>query len=241
MNIRVKRVTAIAIILLMPYLASCKKTDEGVSLSEGDTLYGVTKEKEEKLETKETTEYVEKFEEFEGYLKEDISNEDFEENKYQKVNVLEKEGNKYLIENNTYSSCYVDSEKVEKLPESYIEVDISDQNLKLYNEGEEVLNTDVVTGKNSTPTDLGYFSIAYKDYDVTLRGSNGDGTDYASHVDYWMPFNGGEGFHDATWRDSFGGDIYEYDGSHGCVNMPYSEAEELYNNVETGTKVLIHK
>ena len=40
-------------------------------------------------------------------------------------------------------------------------------------------------------------------------------------VTYWMPFNGGIGFHDATWRGCFGGQIYIWSGSHGCVNMPY--------------------
>ena len=33
-----------------------------------------------------------------------------------------------------------------------------------------------------------------------------------------MPFDGGIGFHDASWRDEFGGDIYLTDGSHGCIN-----------------------
>ncbi len=39
------------------------------------------------------------------------------------------------------------------------------------------------------------------------------GADYASPVSFWMPFNGGVGFHDATWRSSFGGTIYQYNGS----------------------------
>ena len=40
-----------------------------------------------------------------------------------------------------------------------------------------------------------------------------------------MPFNGGIGFHDASWRNTFGGTIYKKNGSHGCVNMPYAAAK----------------
>ena len=56
-----------------------------------------------------------------------------------------------------------------------------------------------------------------------------------------MPFDGGIGLHDASWRRKFGGNIYLKDGSHGCVNMPSDKASDLYENVEVGTKVLVHK
>jgi len=50
------------------------------------------------------------------------------------------------------------------------------------------------------------------------------------------------GFHDATWRsdEEFGGDTYLWNGSHGCINLPYSAAEELYGLVHVGDKVHIH-
>ncbi len=57
-----------------------------------------------------------------------------------------------------------------------------------------------------------------------------------------MPYNGGEGLHDAQWRYGvFGGDIYRYSGSHGCINLPLETAEEIYNNVDVGTQVLIKR
>lgn len=56
-----------------------------------------------------------------------------------------------------------------------------------------------------------------------------------------MPFDGGIGLHDATWRNKFGGNIYINKGSHGCVNLPYQTAEYIYENVKVGTKVLVHK
>ena len=83
--------------------------------------------------------------------------------------------------------------------------------------GEEKVSTDCVTGNSSkghdTPT--GIYPINYLERDATLNGEN-----YSSPVSYWMPFNGNIGLHDASWRSSFGGNIYKYSGSHGCVNLP---------------------
>lgn len=66
------------------------------------------------------------------------------------------------------------------------------------------------------------------------------GEGYASPVKFWMPFNGGIGFHDASWRNTFGGTIYKKNGSHGCVNMPYEAAKTLYENVYKGMPVICY-
>ena len=57
-----------------------------------------------------------------------------------------------------------------------------------------------------------------------------------------MPFitSTGIGLHDANWRSQFGGNIYQYDGSHGCINMPPSKAAALYSMVSAGTTVYVH-
>lgn len=240
---KLKRVTAAAIILLMPYVIGSKKLDDGIVLEKDKNTYKVEKLEETKVEIEENEEPedIVETEDFTAYINEETEKGDLYLEKYQKVNVLEKYNDTYLIETEDYEEEYVNEDIITKLPENYIEVDISNQTLKLYSGNDEILTSDVVTGKNSTPTDLGYYEVAYKDTDVTLKGSNGDGTNYASFVSYWMPFNGGEGFHDATWRSTFGGSIYEDEGSHGCVNMPYENAKELFNNIESGTKVLIHK
>ena len=54
-----------------------------------------------------------------------------------------------------------------------------------------------------------------------------------------MPFCGGYGLHDASWRSSFGGSIYKRSGSHGCVNLPTWEAPELYDLISVGTPVIV--
>ena len=56
-----------------------------------------------------------------------------------------------------------------------------------------------------------------------------------------MPFNyNGQGMHDATWRSSFGGNIYKYNGSHGCVNMPLDKAGKLYKMTDNGVPVIVY-
>ena len=68
------------------------------------------------------------------------------------------------------------------------------------------------------------------------------GEDYEVDVSYWMAYIGStHGFHDAVWRDSFGGDIYTYDPTHGCINLPTWKAEELFYLVDIGTPVYIFR
>ena len=52
--------------------------------------------------------------------------------------------------------------------------------------------------------------------------------------------NSGIGLHDADWRSSFGGKIYTYNGSHGCINLPPDFAYELYDRIERKICVIIY-
>ena len=127
---------------------------------------------------------------------------------------------------------------------SYVEIDLTNQHVWVYVNGQCVVETDCVTGNpqegNGTPQ--GVYSIAYKQMNTTLRGPKlPDGTyEWESPVTYWMPFNGGIGLHDAPWRSAFGGNIYQGGGSHGCVNLPPSVAGTVYNNIQAGTPVVCH-
>lgn len=121
-----------------------------------------------------------------------------------------------------------------------VEVSIGSQTVYYVEKGKVKLKTSVVTGSDKNATPYGIFQLAYKERNATLKGSNGDGTDYASKVSYWMPFNGGIGLHDAPWRSSFGGTIYHSSGSHGCVNMPPSQAKKLYGYIDAGTLVYVY-
>ena len=106
-----------------------------------------------------------------------------------------------------------------------------------YKDGKKILESDFVSGNVSKgyTTPPGLFSLTYKQRDATLKGQG-----YASPVKFWMPFNGGIGFHDASWRNTFGGTIYKKNGSHGCVNMPYAAAKTLFENVYAGMPVICY-
>jgi hypothetical protein len=121
---------------------------------------------------------------------------------------------------------------------TYLEINITKQHVWYYKNGNLITHGDIVTGniaeKNNTPT--GVYLLKYKKKDAILRGA-----DYASEVSYWMPFNGDVGFHDAPWRTKFGGDIYLTNGSHGCVNAPFSVAQTVFNNITPGTPVVVYR
>ena len=123
---------------------------------------------------------------------------------------------------------------------TYVEVSISEQHLWCYHNYELVMDTDVVTGlpTSERETRRGIYAIDAKKEHATLGRLDVQG--YASPVDYWAPFDGGRGLHDAPWRSSFGGDIYLYDGSHGCVNIPSQNMAAIYNAIEIGNAVIIY-
>ena len=154
---------------------------------------------------------------------------------YESAEVYNETNGFYLAKSNNILG-YIPIDSVTDLDTRVVIVDISDQLLKLYKDNEIYLTSDVVTGKTDTPSDIGLYNIYSKEQSRNLTGPG-----YSSYVNYWMPYNGGEGLHDATWRYSFGGDIYEWGGSHGCVNLPLDIAEEIYNNVDVGTQVLVKR
>ena len=120
---------------------------------------------------------------------------------------------------------------------TYVEVDLKNQHLYLFEDGSCILDTPFVSGNVSKgwTTPDGLYSLYYKQTDKVLRGE-----DYETPVKYWMPFNGGIGLHDANWRSSFGGEIYKNSGSHGCINLPPDAAAIVYEHVYRNMPVICH-
>ena len=124
---------------------------------------------------------------------------------------------------------------------TYIEVDISAQHFWYYRNNELLMDYDVVSGTEtnaSRRTPRGVCKIVGHAQGVVLGTYAVQG--YEQWVDYWMPFNYmGCGFHDLS-RGAYGGSIYMYNGSHGCLNMRWSEAKNLYSEIEDGIPVIVH-
>lgn len=133
---------------------------------------------------------------------------------------------------------------------TYIEIDLGAQHVRYFVDGNVVWESDCVSGgmnqgeMHHTPTGVYAITDYMQSGDVELRGEIDPATNqpkYISHVKYWMPFIGNShALHDADWRSSFGGDIYQSFGSHGCVNLPPDKAAELYGMIGVGTVVVVH-
>ena len=121
--------------------------------------------------------------------------------------------------------------------EKWIDINLSNKTVTAY-EGATVVHgpVSIVDGAPATPTVTGTYHIYLKHRVQTMQGENADGSTYVTEDVPWVSyFYSGYAFHGAPWRSSFG-----YSGSHGCINMPVSEAEWIYNWAEEGTTVVSH-
>ena len=129
---------------------------------------------------------------------------------------------------------------------TYLEINITKQHLWFVKDGSVVLESDFVSGKESDSTRLtpsGTYYIYNKERNRVLRGTkqpNGK-YEYESPVSYWMPFNKGIGLHDASWRSTFGGNVYINSGSHGCINLPTGFAGSLYSQIYVNLPVVVYR
>ncbi len=137
----------------------------------------------------------------------------------------------FLHRGNVYSADNAD------IGDSYVELDLTHQKVYFYMEGKLILQDDVISGNpnRGSNTPGGLYEIYGMRQNVVLTGPG-----YASHVDYWMPFNGEIGLHDAYWQSSFGGDLYLTRGSHGCVNLPDNTAKTIYEMGYRGLPVVAY-
>ncbi|KXB47988.1 ErfK/YbiS/YcfS/YnhG, partial [Tissierellia bacterium KA00581] len=120
-----------------------------------------------------------------------------------------------------------------------IVVSLYDQKLWLIRNNEILLETGIISGKLSTPTPTGHYSIQNMQSPSTLIG-----TTYRVYVDYWMPFIGNSyGIHDASWAnpDDFSKpSTHYYWGSHGCININPDIMGYIYSNTYIGMDVVIY-
>lgn len=124
---------------------------------------------------------------------------------------------------------------------TYVEADISEQHLWVYKDNVVIMECDFVSGTETNwerRTPRGICQV------LDLRKGKTLGTmavqGYETWVDYWMAFNNcGCGFHDLS-RGAYGGNIYMYNGSHGCLNLSWSNAKELFGLLEYGMPVIVH-
>ena len=129
------------------------------------------------------------------------------------------------------------------MPRHTIVVSLTAQSLWAYDRGKVILNTVVTTGKPALPTDVGRMSVLWKVAPWTMHSP------WPKESPYYYPdtkvrkvvwfTNSGEGFHDASWRTAYGPGT-NLDGSHGCVNMPGTTVDALYDWAQPGDAVVVY-
>jgi hypothetical protein len=122
----------------------------------------------------------------------------------------------------------------------YIEIDISEQKLRFYQNGFELGEYPVSTGTLVMPTPLGTFKIFYKSL-VAYSAS------YNLYMPHFMQFTkSGAGIHGLPYWKTSKGIIYEGVNhlglrvSHGCVRLSLSAAEKIYGWAGFDTTVIVH-
>ena len=121
--------------------------------------------------------------------------------------------------------------------EKWIDVNLSTQRISAYEGNTLIHSTFVSTGLPRTPTVVGSYRV-YVKYEATdMRGGSQAAGDYyyLRNVPYTMYFYQGYGIHGTYWHNNFGQPM-----SHGCVNLPTSEAQWFFNWAPVGTRVETH-
>ena len=122
--------------------------------------------------------------------------------------------------------------------EKLITVNLGTQTLTAWENAQIVHQTKVSTGMKLTPTVKGSFKIYSKIPLHDMRGPSPykniypSGKYHIKNVPHSMYFYQGYAIHGAYWHNNFG-----RVASHGCVNVPLSSAEWLFNFASVGTRV----
>lgn len=119
----------------------------------------------------------------------------------------------------------------------YIDVDISDQIMTTYQDGQVAGIYEISTGRSGMPTPLGQFNI-------TSKETNHWSSKYKLYMPFSMQFASGFYIHELPYWPSGYREGENHLGtrvSHGCIRLGIGPAEEVYNFTDVGTPVVVHQ
>lgn len=117
----------------------------------------------------------------------------------------------------------------------WIEINLHEQTVTAYDNGEIVFATLITTGANRTYTRPGIFQIYEKRRITHMAGSLGEeDAYYLMDIPWTMYFDESRAFHAEYWHDHLG-----YRSSHGCVNMSFPDANWLFDWANLGDWVYV--
>lgn len=123
------------------------------------------------------------------------------------------------------------TEKLRQSNKRWLEVNTTTQRLIAWEGNQPVRAVIVSTGKTSTPTKLGVFTVQSKHRVARMQGDDYDVPD----VPFTMYYSGGYAIHGAYWHNRFGTPV-----SHGCVNVAVDHAAWFFKWASVGTPVVVH-
>ena len=129
----------------------------------------------------------------------------------------------------------------------YVDIDRYDQTGRVVQNGEVIYSWRFVSGTNtpSRETQVGFYDVFWKASPHVMRGEIDPSTgrpEYETPCQFFVAFeHNGSAVHDATWRGDWSTSAWLYgNGSHGCLNSSYSDAQWIYNNIPYGTPFIVH-
>ncbi len=126
----------------------------------------------------------------------------------------------------------------------HIYVSIGEQHLWACTGDALLIDTAITTGASAITnarytTPLGTSHITGKKRNTVLAGKDVNGP-WNDPVEYWMPFDGGIGFHDSSWQTfPYGSPLYTTQGSHGCVHVPVAVIATIFDWAPVSTLVTV--
>jgi hypothetical protein len=144
----------------------------------------------------------------------------------------------------------IHNDMIAGFPSQVVVINFTQQHLWAYQNGQVVMDNAVTTGIRGVTgygTDFGPMKVLWKSHPWTMHSPFPKGSPYwyPDTVVQWTTFftKTGESIHDAYWEsDSELGPGSQYDAStrsHGCVHLPFSKAEWMYNWATVGMPVIV--
>jgi len=135
-------------------------------------------------------------------------------------------------------------------------VSLAEQAMRVYQNGSLVNSYHVTTGRQELPSLPGVWSVLDRRSPVIFTAAEPKGSPFwfpDTPISYAILYHfGGYFVHDAPWRANFGPGTqfphqdasgttaYNFDGSHGCINLQESDAGWVYHHTDWNTAIVIY-
>ncbi len=134
-------------------------------------------------------------------------------------------------------------------------ISLVEQAMRVYQNGKLLRSFLVTTGRAELPSLPGVWAVLDRKSPIIFQSGDPKGSPYwfpDTPITYAILYHyGGYYVHDAWWRKSFGpgtqfphqdaggNTSYNFDGSHGCINLTESDAAWVYQHTDWNTLIVI--